>query len=236
MANSYFQFKQFRVEQDRCAMKISTDAVLLGALAKQDGPAEILDIGTGTGVIALMLAQRFPFANIKALEIDEAAAGQASQNFNTSPWKDRLELRHQSFQNFTREDHHFDLIVSNPPYFSDHLKARDSKRNIALHTDTLNFSELAIGVSKLLKTNGQFWLILPIRQFEDFEKLAVQVGLFPREISYIRDTPQKQIIRIVASFSFEEVTVQKTYIDLKNMNGSYSDSYSTLLRDFLLIF
>ncbi|MFT5773225.1 MAG: tRNA1Val (adenine37-N6)-methyltransferase, partial [Algoriphagus sp.] len=123
MGNSWFQFQQFRINQDRCAMKISTDAVLLGALAEADEPKHILDIGTGTGVIALMLAQRFSEAKIVAVELDEQAAMQAGENFEHSRFSEQLSISHAAIQDFSVSNK-FDLIVSNPPYFTAHLKGQ----------------------------------------------------------------------------------------------------------------
>jgi tRNA1Val (adenine37-N6)-methyltransferase len=152
MGNSWFQFQQFRIHQDRCAMKISTDAVLLGTLTEAEHPVKILDIGTGTGVIALMLAQRFPSSWVDAVEIDQDAAEQAAENFRESQYAGRLGIFQGRIQDFPEEEK-FDLIVSNPPFFPDHLKSTDSKRNKALHTDELSFSEL---VEKTSSTDAGF--------------------------------------------------------------------------------
>jgi tRNA1Val (adenine37-N6)-methyltransferase len=236
MANSYFQFKQFRVEQDRCAMKISTDAVLLGALALHNHPKRILDIGTGTGVIALMLAQRFQESIIDAVEIDESAASQALANIKASPWETRINLHPGAFQDYVQISPMYDLIVSNPPYYSAHLKAKDNKRNIALHTDELSFDELAQGVATLLADQGKFWLILPPRQFIEFEKIAGKFGLLPAEIFKLADRPGKDVIRIIGCFSRHVLDRSERKILLKDVNGEYSGQYSTLLNNFLIIF
>ncbi len=236
MANTFFQFKQFRVEQDRCGMKISTDAVLLGALAEEHEPTSILDIGTGTGVIALMLAQRFPHSKIEAVEIDESAARQASANFQSSPWQSRICIHHMPFQDYVKVGSKFDLIVSNPPYFSDHLKSKDNKRNIALHTDALAFDALAKGVAALLTDHGKFWVILPPRQFADFERIGAEIGLFPHRIFQVKDRPGKDVIRIIATFSLYKEAIIESSILLKDINGEYSAQYSTLLKKFLIIF
>ena len=170
MANSWFQFQQFRINQDRCAMKISTDAVMLGALADAISPREILDVGTGTGVIALMLAQRFPKANVQAVEIDSETASQALENFRSNTFSDRIQLWEGRFQDFEPQLN-YDLIVSNPPYFPDHLKSSDVQRNMALHTDELSFDDLLGKVIQLLKDDGQLerakgiWLVLSSDQW-----------------------------------------------------------------------
>lgn len=235
MGNTWFQFQQFRIHQDRCAMKISTDAVLLGALADADSPTSILDIGTGTGVIALMLAQRFADATIFAVEVDEDAAKQAAENFLSSPFGKRLQVEKIRFQDL-REESQFDLIVSNPPYFPDHLKSKDAKRNQALHTDALPFEELIQKSVKLLKHDGQIWVILPPRQMSDFLDLAKISELFPKKKIHIRDSASKLVIREIAAFSFENGEQNHEEIYLKNEDGSFSDRYSSLISGFLLGF
>jgi tRNA1Val (adenine37-N6)-methyltransferase len=237
MANSWFQFQQFRVQQDRCAMKISTDAVLLGSLSQSPAPKQILDIGTGTGVIALMLAQRFPEAQVTALEIDPEAAAQAAENFKESPFAGRLQLIPTALQDFSA-DASFDLIVSNPPYFPDHLKSNDHKRNLALHTDSLSFEALVNHASHLLALSGQFWVILPPRQMEDFCKLAEQVLLFPNSKIQIRDNDSKPVHREIVSFSKtkEFPSISTRVCSLKNEDGTYTKDYQQLIAGFLLGF
>jgi len=233
MGNSWFQFQQFRVNQDRCAMKISTDAVLLGALADAAGPSKILDIGTGTGVIALMLAQRFPDAKLTAIEIDEGAAGQAQENFRESQFSDRLKLIHEPLQKFHSVDQ-YDLIVSNPPFFPDHLKSQDPKRNKALHTDELSFEELVENVTGLLSAKGAFWVILPPRQMKTLEGIAEKSGLSLHTRITVQDTEGKPIHREISAFSFEKSVIKIDRLVLKDENLNYTSSYSALLSGFLL--
>jgi tRNA1Val (adenine37-N6)-methyltransferase len=235
MPNTWFQFQQFRVHQDRCAMKISTDAVLLGGLATSQNPNRILDVGTGTGVIALMLAQRHTDSILTAVELDESAAKQAQGNFSESKFKDRLTLWQGFFQDF-KSDQSFDLIVSNPPYFPDHLKAKDSKRNQALHTDSLSFEELAGKVSRLLSDSGMFWVILPERQMLDFVLIAEGHGLFPRIKFVIRDRPGQKVIREIVSFSFQKSGIEIVEIFIKNEDGSSHETYRNIVKGFLLEF
>src|SRR5690606_27155188 len=163
----------------------------------------ILDIGTGTGVIALMLGQRFPNAAIQGVEIDEDAFSQASNNITNSPWKGRIGISHQSFQEFSANNFNcFDLIVSNPPYFPDHLKSKDAQRQLALHNDALPFQDLVNGVASLLAPNGLFWVILPERQMQDLEKLANHQGLYPHRKVIVRNHPAAPVLRVVQAFSF----------------------------------
>jgi tRNA1Val (adenine37-N6)-methyltransferase len=235
MGNSWFQFQQFRINQDRSAMKISTDAVLLGALANAENPVQILDIGTGTGVIALMLAQRFPQAKITAIELDDEAAGQARENFEESSFAGRLKvfaMRIQDFESTLK----FDLIVSNPPYFPDHLKSSDQKRNQALHTDQLSFEELLQKSSELLSEKGSLWVILPPRQMTDFIFLAKKDKLFLSEIYQVQDTPSKAVHRQIAKFTRFEQVVFEGKLLIKNADGTPHESYKDLISGFLLNF
>lgn len=235
MANSWFQFQQFRVNQDRCAMKISTDAVMLGALAEALMPGEILDVGTGTGVIALMLAQRFPDANVQAVEIDSLAASQALDNFCTNPFSDRMQLLEGRFQDF-QPNQKFDLIVSNPPYFLDHLKSSDAQRNMALHTDELSFQDLLEKVNELLEESGQFWIILPPRQMQDFQRKAQEHGLFLGTKFTLQDKLGKRIQREICAFSRTQKEVEIKAIFIKNEDGTPHESYASLVSGFLLGF
>ena len=156
MSNPYFQFKQFTVWHDQCAMKVGTDGVLLGAWASVERARRILDIGTGTGLVALMLAQRSLLdAKIVALEIDEAAAGQARENVARSPWQERIEVVQADFKKYRSSDK-FDVIVSNPPYFVDSLECPDRQRAAARHNDSLTYEELLEGVNRLLAADGLF--------------------------------------------------------------------------------
>ena len=237
MSNSWFQFQQFRVEQDRCAMKISTDAVLLGSLVQSDAPKQILDIGTGTGVIALMLAQRFPNSILTALEIDLETANQAAENCLKSPFSERLTVLQGRFQDFPVEDR-FDLLVSNPPFFPDHLPTSDPKRQQALHTDSLSFEDLLQKASQLLAPSGSFWVILPPRQMQDFLQCANDNGLFPGTRVLIRDNASKPVHREVVGFTFSEplANALPEELFLKNVDGSYSERYQQLISGFLLGF
>ncbi|MBN7814001.1 tRNA1(Val) (adenine(37)-N6)-methyltransferase [Algoriphagus pacificus] len=235
MANSWFQFQQFRINQDRCAMKISTDAVLLGGLATAENPKMILDVGTGTGVIALMLAQRFDEAQITAVELDQEAADQAKDNFEESVFAKQLSIWRGKFQDFSSPDL-FNLIVSNPPYFPHHLKSQDQQRNQALHTDELSFEDLVISASKLLERDGEFWVILPERQMMDFEKVAAKESFFLNRKYLIRDRQEKKILRMICSFSFHSKELFVSEIIIKNPDGSPHESYSSVVSGFLLGF
>jgi len=239
MSNTYFRFKQFTIHQDRCAMKVSTDGVVLGALAGlgKGAPKSILEIGVGTGVVSLMLKQRFPECSLLGVELDKDAYLQACENAGSSPWKGRVNFQEISFQEFSGQFlGKFDLIVSNPPYFPNHLQTSDHKRNMALHDVGLSFGDLIKGVVKLLPPEGVFWVILPERQMQDLESIAAFFNLFPSSAYHLRDRPGKNILRIVQEFSFlnKERSIQDLLI--KDEVGEFSKSYRELLSEFLLIF
>lgn len=216
-------------------MKISTDAVLLGSLANAENPTKILDIGTGTGVIALMLAQRFPGSKVSSVEIDPDAAEQALENFQESQFFERLEIFQGRIQDFPEEEK-FELIVSNPPFFPDHLKSRDSKRNKALHTDELSFEDLIDKTAHLLSSSGLFWVVLPPRQMQDLELLAQKSGLHLFQKIRVKDQKDKPVHREISGFTFKERDKKEEILILKDQNLAYSSPYSTLLSGFLLGF
>lgn len=237
MSKSFFQFKEFGVLQDKCAMKISTDGVILGAYSGSGNPEKILEIGIGTGVVSLMLAQRFPEARIAGVEIDEEAFLQASTNAEKSPWSDRITFLNQSFQDFyLSKNQKFDLIVSNPPFYQDHLKSQDQKRNMALHNDSLPFSDLMEGVAGLLAEGGSFWVILPLNQMKILEREALKLGLSTQLNLLIKDNPQKKPHREIRSFGFEKIKQITNELTIKDKQNSYSAEYACLLKAFLLIF
>lgn len=233
-----FVFKQFTVNQDKCALKVNTDAVLLGALAKADKPLRILDIGAGTGVISLMLAQRYQDAVIHSVEIEPNAFLQAQDNFSNSPWSERMKVFHIPFQQFGETiNTKYDLIVSNPPYYTDHLKTLNHERNIALHSESLSFDELVDGVKKVLSEKGEFFAILPERQMNHLEKCCEGRGLYSKAKVTVLDRPESQTLRVIQSFGFiHREAVIKEEIIIKNNTGNYSTEYASLLKDFLLIF
>jgi tRNA1Val (adenine37-N6)-methyltransferase len=237
MPNTFFHFKQFSIHQDRCAMKVGTDAVVLAALVEKENPLTVLDIGMGTGVITLMLAQRFPESKVTGVEINKRDFDQAVENVEASPWSNRISVYNQSFQSFSKHsDFRYDLIVSNPPYFSNHLKSSDLHRNLALHTDGLSFGALIKGVKGLLKPAGHFWVILPPRQMEDLGKVAAFFKLFPNEMLGVKNKPGNKILREIKSFSFYNDPQSQKEISIKNEDDSFSTFYKEILKDFLLDF
>ncbi len=229
-----FKFKQFAVEQDDVAMKVGTDGVLLGAWADCEGAKHILDIGTGTGVIALQMAQRNSEAHIQAVEIDEAAARRARANFDLSLWAERLTVEQTAVQEFEPREK-FDLIVSNPPYFVDSLLPPDAKRSTARHTHDLTFEELDKSVVRLLADGGKFALILPTTEFEKYLTLT-QLHLVRRcDVCPIEGGAVKRIMGEFAKQPTSQLKLEDIAIE-KGRRGDYTDDYRTLTKEFYLKF
>lgn len=233
-----FRFKQFNVDQSNCAMKINTDGVLLGALAAHNDPCAILDIGTGTGVIALMLAQRFPNATIDAVEIDVTAAGTAAGNFKNSPFADRLTCYPLSFDDYCSEyvGKKYDLIVSNPPFYINSLNSPQAKKNVAKHADDTFFERMLQGVSQLLTPTGICWLILPVTTAGAIKSdiLSYQFNITTQIniSSYPDNDPHREILaltRYVTPLNCEAINIYAS-------QGIYSPQYEILLKDFFLNF
>ena len=233
-----FEFKQFSVFQDRCAMKVGTDGVLLGAWAPiENDPKSILDIGTGTGLIALMLAQRCSDAEIDALELEDTAFEQAVENFEESDWGDRLFCYHASFQEYFQEiDQGYDLIVSNPPFYNaTTMKAENASRALARYEDALPFEHLIEGVAKLLNPKGIFAVIVPYQEQERFCELSKESNLFPTKITAVKGTINSDVKRSLIAFSFgAQTTCFDTLSIEKSLRHSYTPAYSELTKAFYL--
>ncbi len=240
MSNSSFAFKKFTIRQDKCAMKVGTDAVLLGAWAKTYGVRHALDIGTGTGVIALMLAQKCG-ATIDAIDIDEESCSEAKDNVGNSPWAERVHIHHISLQDFARmQDEKYELIVSNPPYFIDSLPATEESRTKARHTVLLPFRDLVEGAAKLLTKEGKFCVILPPREGEKFREIAATKGLHLTRITRVKTTPEKPEKRWLMQFAFTakpQVSDSTLIIEQDNLNAQhYTEEYKALTREYYLYF
>ena len=233
-----FQFKQFAVDQTGCAMKINTDGVLLGAIVNADSPQTILDIGTGTGVIALMLAQRFTYARIDAVEIDESAAQTAKRNFSGSPFKEKPTVYPTRFENyFTRfPDRIYDLIVSNPPFYIDSLKSPVDKKSLAKHTDVDFFGRLFKSITNHLTPNGCCWLIVPVAIAEMLKLLATDNRMFLQRIINVQSYPDSEAHRIIVCFGFNKVPVESSRLSIYKAVNVYSDEYEKLLQPYFLAF
>lgn len=228
-----FTFKQFHIEQDQCAMKVGTDGVLLGSWA--NGGEHILDIGTGTGLLALMMAQRFEKSLIDAIEIEENAYQQAVQNVAKSVFKSKINIIHSSLQNFAKSNiNQYDSIICNPPYFVNSLKNNKKSKTIARHNDTLPFNELISLAYKLLKTEGTLSLVLPVNIFPLIETEAVIYGFFLNRKISIKTTEKKQPKRVLAEYKKEPTQIETSTEYLLNQNGEKSIWYQQLTNIFYI--
>lgn len=233
---SVFRFKEFDVNQEGCAMKINTDGVLLGAIVHADNPAHILDIGTGTGVIAMMLAQRFHHAWLHAVEIDKDAFTRSVSNFQNSPFCTRVEAFLGSF-----EDLHisikYDLIVSNPPFYTNSLHNPDERKKLARHTDVVFFDKLLAFAHQNLSDHGQLSLILPVELAEYVIVQGENIGLYLSKSISIKSFEDSPVIRniITLTKSIVNNTVKEDFV-IYQEKGVYSAAYRTLLKPYFLAF
>ncbi|WP_298754388.1 methyltransferase [uncultured Psychroserpens sp.] len=234
--NKPFQFKQFIVNQDQCAMKIGTDGVLLGAWTSlEDHPFSILDIGAGTGVLALILAQRSQAEVIEALEIDDKAYEQCVDNFEQSSWNDRLFCYHASLQEFAEEiEDDYDLIICNPPFYAENYKTENTQRDLARFQDAMPFKHLLESVSTLLNKNGLFSLIIPFSEEQRFINLGTTFGLFPKRITHVKGSPSADIKRSLIELSFTKAHPKFSELIIETARHQYTDEYINLTKDFYL--
>ena len=241
MKKKIFRFKQFTIEQAHAPMKIGTDSDLLGTMAY--GGKNILDIGTGTGILTLMMAQRFPEAQFTAVEIDDKAVIDASTNFSSSPWSERITLIHDSFQSFIEKEisegrqERFDAIICNPPFFDKSLECPEQGRQRARHTSSLPFETLIDGAYRMLEEGGPFSLILPPEVLEKFCLKAKERGFALKEkngIQTLPGNPPKRYILVFQKSLDSSLCVSENTFSMRNADNTYSQWYNDLLRDFLL--
>ncbi len=240
---SGFRFKQFEISQDRCAMKVGTDGVLLGAWAT--GGSRILDIGSGTGLVALMMAQRFPEARVRGVDIDEEACIQARENTKESPFADRVEIIHTRLQDFgldatgvsreAREKELFDSIVSNPPFFVGSMKNPDVRRAVARHSDSLPFRELWQGVGRLLSEEGVFSVILPAELVEQFSAEGYVLGFYLVRKYGVRTVERKAPKRYLLAYSRQRCSgLEEAVVVMMESDGKRSEWYAKITDEFYL--
>ena len=234
---SIFKFKQFSVNQDQTAMKIGTDGVLLGAWTPiENNPKSVLDIGTGTGIIALMLAQRSDAEQIDALEIDESAYEQAVENFENSPWGDRLFCFHAGLDEFIDDpEDEYDLIVSNPPFYSEEYRSENEQRDLARFQGAMPFEELVEAADLLLSENGIFSVIIPFNEEDRFIELCAEVELFPIKVTRVKGAPNTKTVRSLLAFKRYELSVLTSdELVIEISRHEYTPEYISLTKDFYL--
>ncbi|HEY4800083.1 MAG TPA: methyltransferase [Bacteroidia bacterium] len=235
MSNSIFEFKEFKVRQDKCLMKIGTDSVLLGAWANPTKAKNILDIGTGTGIIALMLAQRST-AKIDVVDIDADACNQANENFMRSKWSDRFEVHHYPLQQFISKKK-YDLIISNPPYFPCPNTHEEQPGSQVRFTHKLSFAQLAESVVELLAPNGIFYVIFPIHEGACFTNEAEKRGLFLSDYLWVKTTARKKFPkRILMKFDRAPQPVNEGNVLIIQRDDDYTEEYKQLTKDYYLKF
>ena len=235
MPNNYFQFKQFTIKQDQCAMKVCTDACLFGSVAAGSGLpiTSCLDIGTGTGLLALMFAQQNKEVIIDVVEMDASAAEQARENVAASPWADRIHVFHEDIVNFNAGKK-YDCIISNPPFFEDDLLSPDNAKNNAKHHSSLSLIRLLQVVQKQLATGGYFAVLLPFHRVDYFIDEALRFGLhLYRQVS-VKQTPRHSFFRGILFFGHDKMVPQKNEIIIKDKENQYSVEFAALLKEYYL--
>jgi len=229
-----FKFKQFTIWHDKTAMKVGTDGVLLGAWTQNNNPKKILDIGTGTGLIAIMIAQRID-AEITAIELDTDAYLQAKQNTRLCKWKNKISVKNISFQEFYQENKiNFDLIVCNPPFFENSLKSPNKQRQLSRHTNWLPFEVLIEGVAQIISDKGIFSLILPVQSEEKFQNLCKEKSLFCTRKTVVKPNYSKKSKRILLEFSKNRIETKITTLVIEKERHNYTNEYKKLTEEFYL--
>lgn len=236
MSNKPFQFKEFAVHQDKTAMKVGTDGVLLGAWAQlKPEYFSVLDIGAGTGLIALMLAQKSNAELIDAIELNDEAYEQTVENFERSDWGDRLFCYHASLQEFVDEiEDKYDFIISNPPFYTSTYKELSQQRAMARHTASLTYEELLKGTSKLLSEIGSCAFIIPFSEEENFIKIAVKNKLLLNKITRVKGTETSLIKRSLLQLSFQETEIETNELVIEIERHKYTQEYIDLVQDYYL--
>lgn len=233
MPNHFFQFKQFCIRQDRTAMKVCTDGCVFGGWVDVDGSTRILDIGTGTGLLALMAAQRNATALIDAVEIEEAACGQAWENVQASPWRDRVSITNSPIQAF-QPGYRYDLIIANPPFYHNHLRRHHLQQNLALHGEALSLPELAGSVHRLLRPDGRFAALLPPFQAGLLEELLAGIGMSATGKLHLYDYHGGKHIRTVSTYAYGAAQTHEDIFYIRDAANNYTPEFVQLMKPFYL--
>jgi tRNA1Val (adenine37-N6)-methyltransferase len=239
MPNEFFRFKQFSIHQQYCAMKVCTDACLFGAwtassiINKKLPGSNILDIGAGTGLLSLMLAQQLNNSIIHAIEIDASAARQSGENFAASPWHKQLNVFNTSIQSFSPTQQ-YDFIITNPPFFQNDLASQNAQRNVALHNHQLSLEELIAAIQTQLSAQGHFAVLLPYHRTQSFEVLAIGSGFYLQQKTLVQQTPIHACFRSMLLFGREQEEVKEATIVIKEVSGNYTEAFVSLLKDYYL--
>ncbi|MEL6559747.1 MAG: methyltransferase, partial [Bacteroidota bacterium] len=239
MPNDFFQFKQFRINQGNCGMKVTTESCVFGALIETEQKTDslkILDVGSGTGLLSLMMAQRFNPRLILGVELDHDAYMESSDNVLASQWRDIIEFVNTSIQEFSRSNtEKYDLIISNPPFFKKHLRPSDLKKARAIHADTLPLEDLAQAIAGLLSERGEFHVLLPEYESAILQELLKKQNLYlNRSIKVYNTTRSKSVFRIINAYSFQKKSQPMINFFMRNDQNEYTDEFIKLLRPFYL--
>jgi len=232
-----FKFKKFSISDDNSSLKVTTDAVMLGAWVKTGTALSILDIGTGCGIIALMLAQQSD-AFIDGIDIDAPSIEQAKENVQKTKWGKKINMFHSSLQNFTKvRNNHYDLIVCNPPYFKDGLKSPDKVKNIAKHSEFLSFDEIISNTKKIIKIYGRLCVILPQSESIVFKEKALINSLYLTRVLNVRHYPNRQVKRVLMQFeSLRKNRVEENITIYNDEDDTFTQEYKNLTKDYYLKF
>ncbi len=238
MPNTYFQFQQFRIDQEKSGMKVTTDACLFGAwvadqIKRASEPGKVLDIGTGTGLLALMLAQVTKESQIDVVEINDQAFKEANSNFKHTNWRGRLNIFHQPIQDFFTTTK-YDLIICNPPFFQNSMEGQVQHKNQALHSTSLSMKELVQRVTKLLSSKGRFYVLYPEKEMVDFIALLKKSGLHLLHSVKVRNEARKPIFRRMCAFSFDSSSALTHELIIRRDDGKYTEDFWELLKDYYL--
>lgn len=237
MPSDSFSFKKFSIQQESSAMRLTMDACILGAFAHSSNPSSICDIGCGTGILSLMMAQKYNGATIDAIEIDTPSSQQAGINVKNSPWAERIKVFNLDIHLFQKKyPKKYDLIICNPPYYKNQLPTLNSRINLARHGTQLTVEQLFSLSKKLLRNSGILYFILPIRYFEEIDKLAISHGLYINDLLLIRNTKVTEAKRFIAGVSLNCKNITQSTLNIKTSQGEYTEQFKSLLKDFYRAF